>query len=268
MGRRAPILLFVLSSCAAPDPSGVRIIGHGGMGDAAEFPMNSAEAILGGLGLGIDGVELDVQLTADSVLIAYHNEDLRDLTDCEGKINGHRWEELAPCANTTAAIHHPLVRLDSLLPDLAARFPNTDFTLDIKLFAEGDWWSYLHAFRDALITLEAQPSLKGRLILECQEQAFIHLMHEAGPDIPLFLYAKDLPADIDRAVELACSGITANNSKISEGDIEQAHKAGLQVTIFGVGGAWGHGDALRKKPDRLQTDAPKELVRQRSEPTD
>lgn len=223
--------------------------------------MNSAAAILGGLELGIDGVELDVQMTADSVLVAFHNEDLRDVTDCEGKINGYRWEELAPCANTTAAILHPLVRLDSLLPDLAVRFPNTDFTLDIKLFAQGDWWSYLHAFRDALIVLEAEPSLKGRLILECQVDDFLRTMHEAAPEIPLFLYAKDLPADIERAVGLGCAGITANNSKINEAQVDHAHKAGLQVAIFGVGGNWGHADALGKKPDRLQTDAPQELVR-------
>ena len=76
--------------------------------------MNSRMALITGLELGMDGVELDVQLTSDSVLVAYHTEDLRELTNCTGKINAHTWEELRSCPNTKTLESCPIVRLDSI----------------------------------------------------------------------------------------------------------------------------------------------------------
>ena len=262
MTRPALILVLALCGCSQPDPTGVRIIGHGGMGNDATFPMNSREALLGGLALGIDGVEFDVQLTADTVLVAYHDQDLSTLTVCTGLINSKIWAELANCPNTAGGdIPYPIVRLDSVLIQAALDYPFTDFTLDCKLFAAGDWWSYLHAFTSAVINLNEEPALHGRFVVECQVDDFLGLMRNEQPGIPLFLYATDLPGDVDRAFRLGCAGITMNNAKISEAEVQHAHKAGLQVALFGVGSSWGHNDALAKRPDRLQTDAPEELLR-------
>ncbi|MBK9148661.1 MAG: hypothetical protein IPM12_12700 [Flavobacteriales bacterium] len=115
-----PVLLI---GCTAPDPGNARIIGHGGSGPEADWPMNSEQSLRAALDLGIDGIELDAQLTADGVLLAYHESDLSELTACSGKVNAHPWEMLQACAVIDANARFPLVRIDSLLVGLAACIP-------------------------------------------------------------------------------------------------------------------------------------------------
>lgn len=256
---RLLFLPFLLTACAAPDRSDVKIIGHGGSGLEGEHPMNSRMALITGLELGLDGVELDVQLTADSVLVAYHPEDLDELTDCTGKINAHTWEEIYPCPYEKLIEPYHIVRLDSLLNEAAARFPKADFTLDCKLFAAGDWWPYLETFSSALAQLAEQPGLKGRMLVECQVVDFLQLVKNKQGSTPVFLYATSCKAGTDTAAARGFDGITIDNKLITAEQVTTAKKRGLDVTIFGVGGALGHSDALGKHPDRLQTDAPSDF---------
>jgi len=258
---RVVFLPLLLSACAAQDRGDVKIIGHGGSGLEGEHPMNSRMALITGLELGMDGVELDVQLTADSVLVAYHAEDLRELTDCIGKINAHTWEELRSCPHTKTLEPYPIVRLDSILSEAAARFPQADFTLDCKLFAAGEWWPYLETFSGALAKLAEQPELKGRLLVECQVVDFLRLVKNKSSSVPVFLYVTAFEGGIDTAATRGFDGITIDNKLITAEQVAEARKRGLAVTIFGVGGALGHSDALGKNPDRLQTDAPNSFAR-------
>ncbi len=255
------LLPFLLIACAAPDRGDVRIIGHGGSGTEGEHPMNSRMAVLSGLEFGLDGVELDVQLTSDTVLVAYHPEDLDELTNCTGKINAFTWDALRSCPNTSSLEPYPILRLDSLLAEAATRFPKADFTLDCKLFAAGEWWPYLETFSSALAQLEERTGLNGRLLVECQVVDFLRLVRNKNKDIPVFLYATSFEAGMDTAATRGFTGITIDNKLISAEQVMEARKRGLAVSVFGVGGALGHDDALSKHPDRVQTDAPESFSR-------
>lgn len=253
-------LLGLLMSCSPPSAGPVRVIGHGGMGEGAAVPMNSAAAVEAGLGAGLDGVELDVQLSADGVLLAYHAQELAELTGCSGLVNAHPWSALEHCAvRGSDGKMHRLQRLDSLLPDLAARHPSADFTLDAKLFAAGDWWTYLEGFGRALAELHARPELQGRLVVECQVTDFLDLVQRRAPSIPLFLYATNTAEAIEQAAAKGYTGITLRYDRITADEVHAAHQRGLQVCLFGAGGWWSHRSAMRKTPDRLQSDAPTAL---------
>ena len=72
------------------------IIGHGGSGflsptnNVAENSMKSLELAIEGY--NADGVEVDVQLTKDSMLVLYHDHDLFTKTSCKwGGINRFNW---------------------------------------------------------------------------------------------------------------------------------------------------------------------------------
>ena len=256
---RAAVALMgaLMAGCIAPDAGTTRIIGHGGMGMGASTPMNSAAALSRAMAIGVDGVELDVQLSRDSVLVAYHAQDLAEETRCTGLIHSMKWSRLQACAvGGRDGTEHPLTRLDSLLPVLARTRPGTDFTLDAKLFAAGDWWTYLEAFSDAVAALEAIPVLKGRILVECQVSELLDLLHRKAPDVPLFLYATDVPAALEKAANSGYAGITVRYDRITPEEVTTAHHRGLQVCLFGAGGRWSHRTALGKGPDRLQTDDP------------
>ena len=99
-----PIVLgtIILScwACVKEVPERVpTIYGHAGSTLADEraiYPPNSEASIRFALeGLNADGVEVDVQLTKDSVLVIYHDQFLDSRTDFEGCVNDYTAAELA-----------------------------------------------------------------------------------------------------------------------------------------------------------------------------
>ncbi len=267
---RIPLLLFLLAGCGIPERGDTRIHGHGGMGDSGSAPSNSEASLLGALALGLDGIELDVQLTADSVLVAYHAQHLEELTECTGLVNAHTWAQLRACTVTDVdAGQHPIVRLDSLLLFAARKFPGTEFTLDCKLFAAGDWWPYLHTYARALVALgrlhpipgKAGGALNARLVVECQVDDFLLLLQARQPYLHLFRYCSDAEAGIWRATASHFNGITIHEGNITAEQVALAQGLGLEVAVYGVKGRFAHWRALRKKVDRLQSDSPNLFAR-------
>lgn len=258
--QRHLLYFLPLLACSAPDRGTVKIIGHGGAGAESPFPANSELSVAAAGAMRIDGIEVDVQLTADSVLVAYHAGDLDGMTGCSGKINARTWAELRPCPVVVDGVAYPIARVDSLvLAGGGAR--GSEFTLDCKLFAQGDWWAYLHAFANAIADLDKHRAAKSSIIVECQVTDFLDLVKDKRPGISTYLYAKQFGGAIDTALAHQYTGITIDNSLITGAQVAEARERGLAVTLFGAGTALGHREALGKQPDRLQTDAPGEFAR-------
>ncbi|MEX1132181.1 MAG: glycerophosphodiester phosphodiesterase family protein [Flavobacteriales bacterium] len=232
------------------------------MGVEHALAPNSQSSLMAALALGIDGVELDVQFTADSVLVAFHDERLDGATNCSGLVHALTWVDLKACTSTRVGnADVRIARLDSLLLDAASLHPTADFTLDCKLFAHGDWWSYLEAYTNALVALESTTSLRGRLLVECQVDPFLLLLKRKMPHVPLYRYDTIADTALHRALLSGYAGITVHNGNINKAQVERAQALGLRVSLFGTSGHLGHWQALRKDPDRLQTDAPEVFAR-------
>ncbi|MBP6313087.1 MAG: glycerophosphodiester phosphodiesterase family protein [Flavobacteriales bacterium] len=249
-----PIICLVLQTgCTIPDSGETLLIGHGGSGTNSLYPMNSEAALRNGLSSGLHGIELDVQLTADSVLVAYHSERLEELTACTGLMNAVTWAELQRCPNVNEADSaFPIVRLDQLLPALANQYPDADFTLDCKLFAHNDWWHYLRTYTRALSRLNN--SLNNKLIVECQVDEFLRLVQIEAPAIPLYVYGSNVEAAIRRAATSRFTGVTLSVNHLGRDDVTMAHELGLNVSAFNVSGFWSRRKALQAGVDRIQLD--------------
>lgn len=108
-----------------------KIYGHAGMALADEravFPPNSEKSILYALdALNADGIETDVQLTKDSILVIYHNEYVASNTNLSGCVNDLNWNELA-----TAEYYgnHRILKLSEVIQWTVER--NKLLYLDIK----------------------------------------------------------------------------------------------------------------------------------------
>lgn len=68
------------------------IIAH--RGASAEKPENTLAAFQRALELGVDGIELDVQLSRDGVPVVFHDSSLRRLTGQSGRLTDKTWREL------------------------------------------------------------------------------------------------------------------------------------------------------------------------------
>lgn len=102
----------------------------------AHPPGNSIPAFAAALEAGIDHIETDVQVTADGVVVLFHDERLDEATTATGTIGGHTWERLRDVrlvadGETTS---DGLVRLDEILD----QFPDAFFNIDVKTDAAVD----------------------------------------------------------------------------------------------------------------------------------
>ncbi len=74
-------------------PSKPWIIAH--RGAMTEAPENTASAFDAALAYGVDGLELDVQLSSDGVIVIFHDGDLSRINGSQRRISDYSYEDLA-----------------------------------------------------------------------------------------------------------------------------------------------------------------------------
>lgn len=89
------VLWSAAGSTSCDDKPGVVVIGH--RGAPLEELENSIASFSRARDLGADGVELDVQLTADGRLIVMHDPSLDRTTTCTGAVRSRKLAELRTC---------------------------------------------------------------------------------------------------------------------------------------------------------------------------
>ncbi|MGZ4723842.1 MAG: glycerophosphodiester phosphodiesterase [Ilumatobacteraceae bacterium] len=94
-------------------------------GGASDVPENTMQAFEYAVDLGYRYLETDVQVTADGVLAAFHDNDLRRTTGREGKISELPWSEVSKALVDGKA---PI----PLLEDLLGAWPDVRINIDCK----------------------------------------------------------------------------------------------------------------------------------------
>lgn len=260
--------MSLLASCAKKDfnivnLNGGKVItqGHGGMGIHSTYPLNSAASVLECLASGADGVEIDVQMSRDSVLIAYHSADLADATDMSGAVVSRSWAELesARYIGVPYGDHH-LMRLDHLLDrlDEPSRFY---WTFDLKVEPDGEEDPlYMDRLARAVARLLQGRGLTGQVFLESQRTYLLDALRLRIPGAQLFLYPPDFETGFTIANRLDLKGITIDMAKIGAAQVQLAHDSGLWVSLWNVESCAQNEDALRRSPEIVQSDRVGHLV--------
>lgn len=94
-------------------------------GGAGLAPENTFEAFSRSVALGVRYLETDVRLTADGVLVAFHDERVDRVTDLRGRVDRLTWPDLR---RSSVEGGGPIMALD----DLLRAFPSTHFAIDLK----------------------------------------------------------------------------------------------------------------------------------------
>ena len=231
------------------------VLGHAGMGSGITYPTNTMESIHACLEEGADGSEMDVQLTKDGVLVAFHDEDLSENTNLSGQINSLNWDEIKGAYYTNIPfLKYKLISLDELFSSI----PNLQdyyFSFDIKLFeGEEDLASYKQRFIAALKQLSEKYDLRQKLFIESVNESFLKELKEEDPRFKLLIYPPSYEIGVEIAKKLNLTGITISVDNISAEQIKEAHDDGLFITLWGVNSRTKNKEAIRKNPDIIQTD--------------
>lgn len=262
------IFVTLLASCKKEtfdiqNLNGNRIyaLGHGGMGFSNLYPINSFESILACLNAEADGTEIDVQMTLDSVLVAFHDETLDGSTDLSGIVNSLTWEQLSSGSYTNAPYdNYNIIRLEEVFSSLE-NCPGRYFTLDLKLYSSGtDMNAYYEAFSNELLDFYAKYDLYGSTFIESQVPEFLDILKAKNSNFQLYYYPQTFEDGFNVALDHGFKGISISTDITSKEQVEMAHSNGLFVTLWGANTKDKNSETIRKNPDMIQSDKIDHLV--------
>jgi len=225
----------------------VIVLGHAGMGTRSWHTVNTLSSFKKALGTGADGTEMDVQLTADGRLVAFHDESVGK-AGCPLPIAEHSYPELKAC----------LGELPTLEEVLALGWRDGSvFSFDVKL--HGSDIAHQHFFAERIkIVKDEHPQF--RILVESTSAGFLSLLKEKGIREGLYLYASDAESGLNICTDSGFEGISIRNERVSAEQVQRFRSKGIRVMLWGVGTRHHNRQALLKGPDLIQSDRLPHLV--------
>jgi glycerophosphoryl diester phosphodiesterase len=230
--------------------------GNGGMGIQFEYPINTYESIEPCLRIGADGTELDVQMTKDSVLVAFHDSNLNESTTCDDTINDHLWSEISGCIHVSPITSSAkIISLNEIYDrlDVAGKYT---YTFDCKPYTNTtNMNAFRNQFANAIVNFKTSHHLADdQVFIESQDSTFLRVLKNKDANMRLFIYPDSFDQGLQIAEAMNIYGITIDNQEATTEQISFAHKKGFRVTLWGTKKDKENLDAVYKSPDFIQSD--------------
>ncbi|MFM8861545.1 MAG: glycerophosphodiester phosphodiesterase [Acidimicrobiia bacterium] len=228
-------------------------IGFAHRGGAGDWPENSMEAFAAAVSLGYRWVETDAHVTADGVVIAFHDDHLDRVTDGTGAIADLPWAEVAGARIDGRA---PIPRLDELLttwPDLRV---NIDPKHDEVVEPLADLLE-----RTGTLDRVCIGSFSDRRLERLRSRFGERLCTSMGPRqiAALRLASLGIPIRPGRAdcvqVPVSTRGVTIVDRRF----VSRCHRSGLDVHVWTIDEATEMERLLDLGVDGIMTDRPPTL---------
>jgi glycerophosphoryl diester phosphodiesterase len=206
----------------ALDSSRPLVFAHRGGSKLA--PENTMAAFDRGMAAGADGLELDVRLSRDNLVVAHHDETLERTTRTRGRVADRAAAELAE-------LDVPLLR------DVLARYPGVPLIVELK--------ESTTALAEAVVAEVRRAKAESRVCLGSFSVAALRLVRAAAPDIAtsagrfevrMALYRSWMRCSPGRVSYRAFQvpEISGTTRIVSPRFVDLAHRAGLPVQVWTV----------------------------------
>jgi glycerophosphoryl diester phosphodiesterase len=243
----------------------IEALGHAGMGIKSAYPINSFESIAKALALGADGTEMDVQLSADGVLVAFHDQNLESSTNKEGIINDLTWAEIEGAYYTNIPFHdYKVVKLESILSKIN-NIGQYRLALDCKLYSANSDSLFFQQYASELIRLLDFYQMPGKTIIESSDPKLLDILKAKGARYQLFWYTNNIKTSLEEAENWPIDGFTLRDDQASAEDILAAHGKGYFIALYNTQSKSENIEAIEKNPDFIQSDELRHLLKVMSE---
>jgi glycerophosphoryl diester phosphodiesterase len=238
-------------------------LGHGGMGADNIYPKNSYESIMNCFHLGAEGTELDIQMTKDSILVIFHDTDLSHSTDKSGQIWNMNWSEIEGARYKFPLLtDYKVITLEMLLQNIR----NLDAKLlfmDLKQKNPNQSSHLKKSVYEAFIKLIDQYATAQNIQMEISpnDLEIIQLFYNNRPEIPIFLYTKNLDEGIEIGLKYNVKGLVMPASSVSASEVKRAHQNLLMIAVYGIHTKKGNIEMIKNNVDFIQADKLKHLLR-------
>ena len=227
-------------------------------GGASEAPENTLPAFQNAVDLGYRYLETDAHVTADGVVVAFHDDDLSRTCGRPGLIHELPWAEVA-----TARVdgREPIPRLDELLAAFPDRRVNIDCKTDAVVEPLGD-------VLDAAAALDrvCVGGFSDLRLRRIRQRFGSRLCSSAGPvEIGLLRFLGIAAPGVRAAqVPTTMKGVKVTTS----GFVRRCHQRGVEVHVWTIDDPAEMDELFDLGVDGIMTDRPatlKEVLERRSE---
>jgi glycerophosphoryl diester phosphodiesterase len=234
-------------------------------GGAALAPENTIAAFDRAAALGVHGIELDVRLSRDGVVVVHHDATLERTTNLRGLVEQHSVAELARADagfNFQADAGRPYRGVGVTIPTLEAvlrRYPNLPVIVELKVNHPEMAASVLAAVRRADAADRVCIGAFGlRVLRAVRGQAPMMATSAAREEVRWALYRSWVRWPCKR---VAYNGyqvpeVAGRTRVVSPRFVDEAHRAGLPVQVWTVDTPDQANRLLRWNVDALITDRP------------
>lgn len=219
-------------------------------GGAGDWPENTMPAFENAVALGYRYVETDVHVTADGVLVAFHDDHLDRVTDRTGAIAEHTWADVRAAR---VAGSEPI----PLLEDLLGTWPDLHVNIDPKHDASVDALAEVIR-RTNSIDRVCVGAFSDRRIARLRSMLGHRLCTALGPRGVTRLRADSWRVPTRRPVA-ACAQVPPKLGAVPVVDaafVETAHARGLQVHVWTIDDPGQMHSLLDLGVDGIMTDRP------------
>jgi glycerophosphoryl diester phosphodiesterase len=270
---RIPILGFVIASlfmltasgCQEYDQSRIvnlKVYGHAGAGLKPEqynFPGNSLEGIKKAIMAdGADGVEIDVQMSRDSVVFLFHDERLEGNTNGIGTIHESYSVDLLDMYYRKSYLgtqKHSLIPLSQLIDWMNDNKLTSGLSINIQSQSVDSFQDrFNQTMVNKILTETTRLNVGSDVYIESPIQSQLNYLVSLNRSEHV-MWDTDLTLrNVELALVLNYDGIV---SSFSNSDVESVNKArenGIISVLFGLRIYPNMREALKLAPDIVQTD--------------
>ncbi len=177
------------------------------------YPDNTLESFKAALDLGVDGIEMDIQETADGEFVVFHDR----------KLNG------------TSITNLSLHEINGILLQNEYRIPTLEQALDIcgyrtKLFIE---LKVVRSLNSLLKLLREKVSIRQDMLLSFNDSLLADVFSQCSDISIALITACSTDNLVEKAIAVHCKAIVVLYTLINQDLMEKANDSGLCVYVWG-----------------------------------
>jgi glycerophosphoryl diester phosphodiesterase len=226
------------------------------------LPTNSFTVIKQAIdGLNADGMEIDLKVTSDTILILYHDDVLEKSTGCVGCPETYDAQTVMGCkyknyygsgafkdeyiTSFEQVVHYFKDR--EKLPHIYAspKRPTQCTQLDPNS---------VEKYAYSLVKIIQENNAYSWISIYDSDLDFLNLVRSMDPGIHLYFNAEDFDSSLNTVIDNNYSGIVIKLDKVTKEQVKLAHNNNKKVIIWGMYRRKETIDAIKKNPDAIMTD--------------
>lgn len=230
---------MLLVSCGRelPPANTIQLIGHGGEGFSnlsALYAPNSVGSLRRALDFyRLDGIEVDVRFTADTVLILYHDTHLETKTQCKGKVADVPSSEIVNCyyrKQFKNEYTEQIITLDSLITLLNTEWVSQEVSFQFHTSVEDN--VVLERLAKLYAAKISRVNNLTRVATECNNANFLFFLKRVG-DYECHLIANIGVSGVSDVFRFEVDGIVSRFDERDEELEKQLSDSGKHISLYG-----------------------------------